>query len=111
MAGLGIAIACASPPVTVAVAAEAAAAPDSAALAASAASFPSEQRCDDLADALRLRAADLRGAEGADTVSVVEAEEIARVADDFVTEGDYALAEDLLREALALIAAAEPSAP
>ena len=71
---------------------------------------PAEQRCDDLAEALRLRAAEIRAA-GADTLSVVEAEEIGRVADDLVAEGELTLAEDLLREALALITPPKPAAP
>ena len=71
---------------------------------------PPEKRCEDLFEAVHRRAAELRATAAVDTVSVVEAEEIALVADDLVAEGSLELAEDLLREALALIAP-EPASP
>lgn len=62
-----------------------------------------ERRCDDLSDLLDRRAAELRGIAGADTLAVVEAEEIRRVADEILAEGDADLAADLFSEALALL--------
>ncbi len=72
--------------------------------AAAPAEVPLEQRCGELAAALERLAGARRAAAGADSLAVVEAEEIARVADEILAEGDAALAHDLLEEALALLA-------
>lgn len=72
--------------------------------AAAPAGDPVEQHCGVLAAALERLAAERRAAAGADSLVVVEAEEIARVADEILAEGDAILARDLLTEALALLA-------
>ncbi len=90
---------------SLAAAARGAGAPaDSAATAPATAADPVERHCGELAAALERLAAEHRAAAAADSLLVVEAEEIARVADEILAEGDAVLARDLLTEALALLA-------
>lgn len=64
-----------------------------------------EQRYEELARAFEARAAEVRAESGEENVTLLEAEEIARVADEILAEDDPDLAAALLEEALTLLGA------
>ena len=68
-----------------------------------------EVRCDELARELEARLEELRARTPADDVARVEAEEIGRVADELIAEGDLEVATALFREALALVTSPAPA--
>jgi hypothetical protein len=64
---------------------------------------PEERRYDELVHALETRAAARHARAGGPDVAAIEADEIARVAEELLAEGDADLAVMLLEEALALL--------
>ena len=74
------------------------AAPDS-----TTASAAVEQRCDALADQFETRAAEVRERSGEEDLTLLEALEIAGVANELVAEGDVDTAASLFEEAIALL--------
>ena len=83
---------------TAAAASDSSAAPDSAVVSSS-----TERHCDALADQLEARAAEVRERSGEENVLLLEALEIADVANELVAEGDVDSAALLFQEALALL--------
>ncbi|MFN8178194.1 MAG: hypothetical protein U0167_09705 [bacterium] len=77
--------------------------PPADAAADSAETSPGERRCDELADRLDKLAADVQAKRGDRDVALLEAREIAKVADELVAEGEADVAASLFEEALALL--------